>query len=552
MSYVIGIDFGTASARALLYNLKTNKESAVAVKEYKHGVMDHTLPDGTKLKEDWALQHPTDYLEAMTDTIRTIMDEENVNPHHVIGIGIDFTASTILPLNAAGEPLCLDNEHAHNPHSWVKLWKHHAAQEEADQITQLAKNREETFLKRYGGKISSEWMLPKILQMLKEAPHLFKRTDLFMEAGDWLVYQLTGELIRSSNTAGYKGLWNKSEGYPSKDFLSELHPQLKDIYDTKLRGEVRTIGKKAGALSVQMAERLGLVAGTAVAVNVIDAHAAVPAVGAVKPGQMVLAMGTSTCHMLLSENENLVEGVCGTVADGILPGFISYETGQVAVGDSFAWFVEQAISADVVIAAKNEGINIHTWLEKEANKQVPGEHGLMALDWWNGNRSILVDAHLSGAIIGLTLATKPADIYRSLLESTAYGTRIIVETFQNNQVPVTALFACGGLPKKNKLFMQIYADVLNRDIYLADSEEVTALGAAMFGATAAGKKAGGFDTIYNAAEEMARVNTEPIRPIPENVAKYETLFQLYKEMHEHFGRSHKEWMYQLRSIKSTV
>lgn len=546
MAYVIGVDFGTASARALLVEVETGRECAVAVSPYPHGVLDKTLPDGTVLPPDWALQHPQDYLDALRKSVRAVVATAGVDLSAIIGLGIDFTASTILPLDARGEPLCLDSAFAGRPHSWPKLWKHHAAQKQADQMTQLAKETAAPFLGRYGGKISSEWMLPKILQVVHEDRELFEEADLFLEAGDWLVYKLTGNLVRSSNAAGYKGMWHKREGYPSKEFMAAIEPALARLYETKLRGEVRPIGSKAGTLTVESADDIGLQPGIAVAVNVIDAHAAVPAVGAVYPGQLVLAMGTSTCHMLIAEEERLVEGVCGTVEDGIIPGYISYETGQVAVGDSFAWFVEQATPAYVTAEATQLGMSVHQWLERKAALQQPGDHGLVALDWWNGNRSMLVDSRLSGMIIGLTLATKPEDLYRALLESTAFGTRKIIEAFSQENIPVKQLFACGGLPQKNKLLMQIYADVLNREIFIADSDEITAFGAAMYAATAAGKEGGGYDSIFEASRKMAKVKAQPFVPNPENVARYEKLYRIYTEIHDVFGRDGKQWMHALK------
>ncbi|MBB6451394.1 L-ribulokinase [Geomicrobium halophilum] len=550
-SYVIGVDFGTESCRALLVDVANGDEIATATHMYSHGVLSKELPNGVPLPSDWALQHPNDYIDGFKDVVRNVFKAGNIQPNDVIGIGIDFTSSTILPLDEKGDPLCLHAAFETHPHSWVKLWKHHAAKKEADEVTNLAHERGEKFIKRYGGNISSEWMIPKILQVVKEDPEVFHHTNLFMEAGDWLVYHLTGSLIRSSNTSSYKALWDKREGYPSYAFFSELHPEMKDILETKLRGEVRTIGGKAGGLNKQMAMMLGLNPGTAIAVNVIDAHAAVPAVGAVHPGQFTMAIGTSTCHMLVSEEDKFVQGVCGIAEDGIIPGYISYETGQVAVGDLFSWFVDNAIPSDIEEEAKKQGISVHSYLEEKAMELVPGKSGLVALDWWNGNRSILVDSDLSGVIVGLTLTTTPEEIYRALLESTAFGTRKIIETFKDSNIPVKEVFACGGIPKRNKLLLQIYADILNCEITIANSNEITALGTSMYAATAAGKSAGGYDTIFQAASNMSKIKEEVISPNQRNVERYNYLYSVYLKLHDYFGSEQRNVMNTLNNSKHT-
>ncbi|WP_332696287.1 ribulokinase [Halalkalibacter lacteus] len=548
--YVIGADYGTESGRVLLVDVVTGEEIVTHVTSYKHGVIDEALPNGRRLETDWALQHPRDYLEVLYQSVPEVIRLANINPKDVIGIGIDFTSSTVLPLDQNGNPLCFHSQWEDNPHSWVKLWKHHAAQKEADDFTRLAKERGEKFLSRYGGKASSEWMFPKILQILREAPGIFEETDLFMEACDWVTYRLTNNLIRSSNTSGYKAFWNKEEGYPDALFFKALDDRLENILETKMRGSVRSIGQKAGELTEEMAQRLGLLPGTTVAVGIIDAHASVPAVGAVRPGQLVMAMGTSTCHMLISDKEEVIEGICGIVEDGIIPGYYSYETGQVAVGDSFAWYVEQAVPSYVAQQAGEAGISVHQLLEERASAYKPGQSGLIALDWWNGNRSVLVDANLSGLLVGLTLATKPEEIYRTLLEATAFGTRKIIENFTEVGVKVNEIFASGGLPQRNRLLMQIYADITNREIKVADSKQTTALGAAMYAAIASGKENGGYDTIFEAAENMARVKEETYVPIPENVSIYDELYKQYLELHDYFGREKYHIMHGLKRLRS--
>jgi L-ribulokinase len=549
--YAIGVDYGTQSGRAVLVSLKNGREIADHVTPYLHGVIDDFLPESNiKLGYEWALQHPADYLEVLKQSVPAVLKSSGINPDDIIGVGIDFTACTMLPIDEDGEPLSFREDLKDNPHSWLKLWKHHAAQGEANKINETAKQRGEKFLARYGGKISSEWMMAKAWQILNEAPEIYDAADCFVEATDWVIFKLTNNLVRNSCTAGYKAIWHKQDGYPDKEFFKSLDPRLENFTDMKLRGEVVPLGTKAGELSAEMARLTGLNEGIAVAVGNVDAHAAVPAMGVVTPGKMVMAMGTSICHMLLGTEEKEIEGMCGVVEDGIIPGFYGYEAGQSAVGDIFEWYVENAVSAYVQRAADEEGVNIHAWLEARAAKCKPGETGLLALDWWNGNRSVLVDTELSGLILGMTLQTKPEEIYRTLLEATAFGTRKIIDAFHKNGIFVEELYACGGLPQKNMLLMQIYADVTNRVIRIADSNQTPALGAAMFAAVAAGKEVGGYDSIVEAAEKMARVKDEIFKPIPENVKIYDALYREYSQLHDYFGRGMNDVMKRLKAIRS--
>ena len=545
--YALGLDFGTLDARAALVNIKTGEEIATAVYSYPDGVIDEVLPDGkTKLGPDWALQNPSDYTKALEYIVPEVLKKAHIASKEVIGIGIDFTSCTILPIDKEGMPLCMKEEWKSNPHSWVKLWKHHAAEPYANRLREIALKRQEKFLHRYGDKISSEWMLPKIWQVLEETPEIYEATDRFIEAGDWLVLQLTGKERRSSCNAGYKAIWDKKEGYPSPEFFAALHPRLKNVVEEKLSTDIYPTGSKAGGLTLQMAQLTGLKENTPVAVEIIDAHSAVPATTVTQPGKMVLIMGTSTCHMLLSKEQKLIPGIPGVVEDGILPGYFGYEAGQAAVGDIFDWFVTNCISASYEREAQRQGINIFRLLEKKATKLKPTESGLIALDWWNGNRSILNNADLSGLLLGLTLNTKPEDIYRALIEATAFGTRIIIETFQKNGLPIDELYACGGMPHKDKMLMQIYADVTGREIKVASSRQASALGAAMFGAIAAGSEAGGYDSIEDAVAHMASLEKKTYIPIPENVEVYNQLFAEYRRLHDYFGRGDNQVMERLK------
>lgn len=551
--YSIGMDFGTQSGRAVLVEVDTGQEVMNAVTPYKDGVIDECLPNSSvKLGNDWALQNPSDYIDVLSTAVPKIIKQSGVSPDDIIGIGIDFTACTILPVDEKGNALCQLEQYRDNPHSWVKLWKHHAAQPEANLLNEVAEERGEQFLKRYGGKISSEWLIPKVMQILDEAPEIYHAADRFMEATDWVVMQMTGVEARNSCTAGYKAIWHKREGYPSKEFFKALDPRLEDLVDQKLSRDIKPIASKAGEITPQMAQKMGLNPGTAVAVGNVDAHVAVPAVNVTDAGKLVMIMGTSICHMVLSEQEKMVPGMCGVVEDGIIPGFYGYEAGQSAVGDVYEWFVENCVPEEYQVQAKQKGVNIHQLLEQKASKLKPGQSGLLALDWWNGNRSVLVDADLTGLILGATLLTKPEEIYRALIEATAFGTKMIVETFKQYGVDIKEAYACGGLPEKNKMLIQIYADITNIEFKISASSQTPALGAAMFGAVAAGKQRGGYDTIFDAAKKMARLKDQTIKPIPENVKLYQELYNEYTKLHDYFGRGENDVMKRLKDIKMQV
>ncbi len=553
MKYSLGIDFGTLSARALLVEVDTGREVASSVYEYANAVIDELLPSsGAKLPPDWALQDPNDYLTALTTTVPAALKAAGVSGDDVIGLGIDFTACTMLPIDSQGRPLCFDPKWKDNPHAWVKLWKHHAAQPEANKINETAEKMGEKFLARYGGKISSEWFFAKALQILDEAPEVYTAADRLIEASDWVNLQLTGVETRNACTAGYKAMWEKASGFPSKAFFKALDPRFENVVDEKMSRDIMPMGQKAGELTADMAARMGLKAGTAVAVANVDAHVAVPAATVTKEGTMVAIMGTSTCHMVLGKEPKIVEGMCGYVEDGILPGFFGFEAGQSCVGDHFAWFIENCVPASYTEEARTRGISIHELLSDKASKLKPGQSGLLALDWWNGNRSILVDVDLTGMILGMNLNTKPEEIYRALIEATAYGANIIIDAFDSNGVAVNEIVACGGLPEKNEMLMQIYADVTNREWKIAQSAQTCALGSAMWGAVAAGKANGGYDDIEAAAAKMARIKDKTYKPIAANHAIYAKLFAEYKQLHDYFGRGENNVMKRLKKIREEM
>jgi len=553
MKYAVGIDFGTESGRAVLVDVGSGEELGTVVHQYANGVIDRHLPapnENVRLEPDWALQDPADYIETVKTTVARLLDQTGVDPADIVGVGIDFTACTMLPTTANGTPLCELEEFRRWPHAWVKLWKHHAAQPEADRINQVGAEMRERWLPRYGGRISSEWFYAKSLQILDEAPDIYRAADRLIEAADWVVWRLTGVETRNSCTAGYKAIWSKSDGFPERSFFAKLDPGFADVVDEKMRRNISSLGERAGGLSAEAASWTGLAPGIPVAVANVDAHASVPAVGVTEPGTMVAVMGTSTCHMVLGSQLKLPQGMCGVVEDGIIPGLFGYEAGQSAVGDIFSWFTRFAVPPEVHDRAIRDGLNLHQVLGRDATLLKPGESGLLVLDWWNGNRSILVDVDLSGLMLGATLATQPHEIYRTLLEATAFGTRAIIESLEAAGVPVNRVVACGGLPERNKLLMQISADVTGREFDIAASTQAGAVGSAMHAAVAAGSAGGGYDSIEQAAAAMARPHVGTFRPDPSARKVYDQLYREYMTLHDYFGRGANDVMKVLRAMRS--
>jgi L-ribulokinase len=541
-AYVVGVDFGTLSARALVVRVSDGAEAGTAVREYTHGVIDRELR-GRELPPDWALQDPGDYTEALSVTVPAAIRDAGIDPGQVIGVATDFTASTCMPVLAAGTPLCQLPHLTGRPHAYPKLWKHHAAQPQADRINAAAHERHEKWINRYGGKISSEWQFAKALQVLDEDPEMYQLADRWIEAADWIIWQLCGTETRNACTAGYKGIFQDGQ-YPSRDYLAALDPRFASFAADKLAHPISPLGGLAGRLTPAAAALTGLPEGIAVAVGNVDAHVTLPAAGSCAPGTMVAIMGTSTCHVMNGTGLAEVPGMCGVVDGGIVAGLWGYEAGQSGVGDIFSWFTRNGVPGEFADQARRRGVSLPQLLDEQAAAQPPGAHGLIALDWENGNRSVLVDAGLSGVIVGLTLATTAPEIYRALLEATAFGTRLIVETFNASAVPVTEFVVAGGLIKSAPL-MQIYADVLRRPLSVIGSDQGPALGAAIHAAVAAGA----YPNVPVASSAMGRVNRDVYRPDEARADVYDQLYGEYVRLHDYFGRGANEVMYRLRAIR---
>jgi L-ribulokinase len=541
---VVGIDFGTVSGRAVVVRVADGAELGSAVFEYPHAVLTDALPGGrVRLGNDWALQVPDDYVDVLRNAVPAALKAAGADPTNVVGVATDFTACTMVPTLADGTPLCELPEFADRPHAYVKLWRHHAAQPHADRINRLAADRKEPWLARYGGMISSEWEFAKGLQVLEEDPEVYARTERWVEAADWIVWQLCGRYVRNACTAGYKGIYQNDQ-YPGRDFLTELNPEFADFVEAKLDQPIGQLGTAAGTLTERAAAWTGLPAGIAVAVGNVDAHVTAAAGKALEPGQMVAIMGTSTCHVMNGDELHTVPGMCGVVDGGIVAGAWGYEAGQSGVGDIFAHFVTEHVPARYAQRAAAEGISLHEHLTNLAAKQRPGQHGLIALDWHSGNRSVLVDHELSGLLVGETLATTPEDIYRALIEATAFGTRTIIEAFNEAGVSVTELVVVGGLVK-NRLLMQIYSDVTRLPLSVITSDQGPALGSAIHAAVAAGH----YPDVRAAAARMGRVERAVFTPEEAAAAVYDELYAEYTTLHDYFGRGGNKVMRRLRALQ---
>lgn len=540
--YVVGVDYGTLSGRAVVVRVSDGAELGSGVHEYESAVMDKTLrSSGKTLPADWALQDPLDYIAVLKNAVPTAVREAAISPADVIGIATDFTACTMVPVLADGTPLSSLDEFRERPHAWVKLWKHHAAQPHADRINEVARSRGETWLPRYGGQISSEWELAKGLQILEEDPEIYRAMEKFVEAADWIVWQLCGEYVRNACTAGYKG--NLQDGsYPSREYFAALNTEFAGFAEEKIMHPIGELGARAGGLTAQASEWTGLPEGIAVAVGNVDAHVTAPAAKATEPGQMVAIMGTSTCHVMNGDTLAEVPGMCGVVEGGIISGYYGYEAGQSGVGDIFAWYVQNQVPGSYFVQAENAGLSIHEYLTSLAAAQSVGQHGLIALDWHSGNRSVLVDHELSGVVVGQTLSTTAEDGYRALLESTAFGTRMIVETFRDSGVPVSEFIVAGGL-LTNSFLMQVYSDVTRLPLSVIDSDQGPALGSAIHAAVAAGA----YSSVGEASEAMGRVKKAVYTPNEEASQAYDSLYADYVLLHDYFGRGANDVMKRLKS-----
>ena len=542
--YVLGLDFGTLSCRAVIVDALTGDIAAESVCEYTHGVMDVELPDGTPLPPQSAIEHPADYINAMKTTIADALAVSSLKAEDIEGVGVDFTACTLISVDSEAKPLCFYDEFKSDPNAYAKLWKSHSAESQAQRITQIAEERGERWLSIYGGKVSSEWMLPKVLQTLEDSPRLFEAADKFVEAGDWITRLLTGSYTYAVSFAGFKAMWNAEDGFPSDEYLGAVDERLRGIFGSKLADKVTPVENIAGYVSKQGAELFGLCEGTAVALPIIDAHAGLPGSGVKGEGELMMMLGTSGCYILSTAQKKDIAGIGGYTKGAVYPSIYTYEAGQCCFGDGFDWFVKNFVPESYTQKARENGINIHAYLRSKARELKIGESGLMVLDWFNGNRSVLCDSDLSGMILGLTLTTKPEHIYRALLEGVAFGAKMIIDNYTDNGIKINRVVATGGIALKDELLMQILSDVTGLVIEVSASTQACALGSAMYGAVACGI----YSDVRDAATVMSKPTVKTYMPIEENTVKYRRLYDEYKLLHDYFGRGENDVMKRLLGI----
>ena len=499
-------------------------------------MIDRKLPSsGEELPDDWALQDPDDWVTVIEKALPEVIKKAGISADDVVGLGVDFTSCTVLPVTGEGVPLCTIARWRKRRHSWPKLWKHHAAQPVADRLNEVALERGDAFLERYGGRISSEWYFPKLISIWLEDREIYEGCDAFIEATDWIVWYLTGVECRQAATAGFKAMWSPQEGLPPTEYFQAAYPGF-DHPGEKLGDSFAALGTRAGTLRPEVAKKVGLPESVAVAVGNVDAWVSVPGVGVEGPGTFVIVIGTSICDMIVHPEETRLPGITGVVKDGILPGLYGYEAGQAAVGDMLAWFVE-----NMVMDPDSYGK-----LEKAAAKIDPGETGLLALDWWNGNRTILADADLTGAIFGLGLHSTREQVYRALLESIAFGSRRIMDNFEEHGLVLSEIVACGGIAERSPLMMQLLADTSGRLVHVPKVNEIPARGAALFGGVAAG--------VYeDIASAIAATRPKSVRTYePDLAAKktYDRVYEIYRTLYELMGHSEVRLLHELKRIRT--
>jgi len=532
-AYVLGLDFGTNSARALIVDPRNGKEIATAVANYPTGEAGIILD---KRDPNVARQNPADWLEAMTKCTRAAIRKARAvggfNPDRIVGIGVDTTASTPLPVDAHGVPLAFDKGFKNNINALAWLWKDHTSFAEAEEITTAAARYHPEYLAKCGGTYSSEWYWSKALHCIRTTPKVMQAAASWVEQSDYLPAVLTGNSDPASwkrgvCAAGHKAMYHESWSLPAADFLAQIDPALGELRRSGTFDKAWASNERAGNLTEEWAKKLGLRPATPVAVGAIDAH--LGAVGAgIKPGSLAKILGTSSCDMMIHPNTKPlcdIPGLCGIVDGSIVPGYFGMEAGQSAVGDIFNWFVNSF----------DRGQSAHACLSKSASKLKPGESGLLALDWNNGNRTVLVDPRLTGLLVGQTLHTTRTEVYRALIEGSALGARMIMERFEEHGVAVKEVINCGGIAEKNPLVMQIYADVTGRPMKISRSSQTCALGAAIFGAVAAGSAAGGHDSVEAAQAAMCGLKPKAYKPDPQRRLVYNALFKLYRQLHDAFG-----------------
>jgi len=536
--YTIGLDFGSLSCRGVLVDVSDGHISAEASMAYPHAVMSSSLPDGTPLDGDFCLQSPADFRESMISVVRELASK--CDPADVIGIAIDTTASTVLPIDENFIPLCEDERFRSRPHAWMKMWKHHGAAPQAEKILRVCREQNSPYPDWYGGTVSPECLFSKVVEVFECDREIYDRAAAFVEVMDYLTSLLTGTPTFSLPLMKAKAFYDGS--YPSEKFLKAIHPDLAGLPYKLTEGFADKVisfpGERAGSLCDKIAEILGLNVGIAVSTGTADSYSPIPALGITSEGIMIMIIGTSMGMMLMSREGHAVAGVTASLPDIYRRGLYGYASGLTSVGDSFGWFANNCVPARYEREANERGIPLQSLLTEKASLLEPGAGGVMALDWLKGNKSCLANPYLSGLFIGITISTRPEQLYRALIEATAFGARRVIEEYRASGVPVNEIRACGGIVGKNPLLMQIYADVIGIPIKASFCSQAPALGSAINAASAAG--------IPDAIDAMSDGNFKVYLPDEENTARYNSLYEEYLTLHDYFGRGGNKIMERLR------
>ncbi len=542
-TYTIGLDFGSLSCRGVLVDVKDGSIAAEAAMAYPHAVMSEALPDGTPLEGDPCLQSPEDFREAMIHVVRELVSR--CDPSHVIGIAVDTTGSTVLPLDRNFVPLCEDERFRSRPQAWMKMWKHHGSAPQAEKLTRISREQNRPYLDWYGGSVSPECLLSKVVEVFECDREVYDAASAFVEVMDYLTSLLTGTPTFSLPLMKAKAFYDDETGYPDSEFFTAIHPDLVSLPKKLTEGFAEKViaypGERAGSLCKEMAELLGLREGIAVSAGTADSYAPIKALGITREATMIMIIGTSMGMMLMSRESHAVEGVTASLPDIYRKGLWGYASGLTSVGDAFGWFADNCVPARYEKEAEERGVSIQSLLTEKASLLEPGSGGVMALDWLKGNKSCLLNPYLSGLFIGITISTRPEQMYRALIEATAFGARVVVENYRKSGVPIEEIRACGGIVGKNPMLMQIYSDVIGLPIKASLCTQAPALGSAINAASAAG--------VENATRAMSEKNFTVYTPNPDSRAAYDCLYAEYLTLHDYFGRGENRIMEHLRGKK---
>lgn len=548
--YSIGVDFGKISGRAVLVNIENGKIVATSAVDYPRGIMVKTFKNGNPLPDDWALAYPQDYLDILSETIRDVIS--NVNPADVIGIGIDMSSCCVMPVKANGTPLCYLDEFKDNPYAYASITRNLSAKKQAKRMLDVAREMEEPWLKYYNGKISPEWLFPKILKIIDEAPRVYSEADYFIEVVDWLIWQLTGSQIRNSFSASFKGFYIPGIGYPSKKYLSAVNLKLGNIVDTKLNAPIFSTGELAGNLTKHGSNLIGLPIGTSVSVGVVDLYACTATVKGVKNDAMVGIFGDSGTMFSFSDVTANIKGISGGFQLNSGSDMTVYKAKHNCIGRTYAWFLHNYVKPEYHQEAKEQNRNLYSYIAQKMMRLNAGENGLIALNWLDGNQAVLSNPELSSVIVGMREDTRVEHILRAIVESMAYDTRKLIETYRENGIQTKEFYGVGTFAEKNPFIMQVYSDVLQIPIRVAGTPMSPAIGSAIYGAVAAGSVNGGYDTVREASEAMGCLKNVEYTPNPYNQEIYNQLYAEYCKIYDLFGKEYVDIMTNLKNIKQNA